>query len=73
MEHSLEKPSSFQSFAAKDFRFLIKQKGGLLAKGRLLAIQFLTLFQDNLFFDLAKHEIQWLENTKELKTAFRFY
>lgn len=39
----------------KDFRFLIKQKGGLLAKGRLLAIQFLTLFQDNLFFDLAKH------------------
>lgn len=39
----------------EDFRYHIKQKGGLLAKGRLLGIQFLELFKDNLFFDLAKH------------------
>lgn len=39
----------------EDFRFYIKQKGGLLAKGRLLGIQFLELFIDNLYFDLAKH------------------
>jgi threonine aldolase len=39
----------------KDFRFFIKQKGALLAKGRLLGIQFLELFKDNLYFDLAKH------------------
>lgn len=38
-----------------DFRFHIKQKGALLAKGRLLGIQFLELFKDNLYFDLAKH------------------
>lgn len=38
-----------------DFRYHIKQKGGLLAKGRLLGIQFLELFRDNLFFDLAMH------------------
>jgi len=38
-----------------DFRFYIKQRGGLLAKGRVLGIQFLELFKDNLFFDLAKH------------------
>ncbi len=38
-----------------DFRFHIKQKGALLAKGRLLGIQFLELFRDNLYFDLAKH------------------
>ncbi|MBU3190264.1 aminotransferase class I/II-fold pyridoxal phosphate-dependent enzyme [Clostridium bowmanii] len=39
----------------KDFRYLIKQKGGLLAKGRLIGIQFLELFKDDLFWDLAKH------------------
>ncbi|WML48558.1 aminotransferase class I/II-fold pyridoxal phosphate-dependent enzyme [Neobacillus sp. PS3-34] len=37
----------------EDFRFHLKQKGALLAKGRLLGIQFLELFRDNLFFDLA--------------------
>jgi len=39
----------------EDFRFHIKQKGGLLAKGRLIGIQFLELFKDDIFFDLAKH------------------
>jgi threonine aldolase len=39
----------------EDFRFHIKQKGAMLAKGRLLGIQFLELFRDDLFFDLAKH------------------
>ncbi len=39
----------------EDFRYHIKQKGGLLAKGRVLGIQFLELFRDNLFFELAFH------------------
>ncbi|MDR7077458.1 threonine aldolase [Neobacillus niacini] len=39
----------------EDFRYHIKQKGALLAKGRLMGIQFLELFRDNLFFDLATH------------------
>lgn len=39
----------------EDFRFYIKQKGALLAKGKLLGIQFLELFRDNLYFDLARH------------------
>ena len=38
-----------------DFRYNIKQKGALLAKGRLLGIQFMELFKNNLFFDLASH------------------
>ncbi len=33
----------------------IKQKGGLLAKGKVLGIQFEQLFSNNLYFDLAKH------------------
>lgn len=39
----------------ENFRFHIKQRGALLAKGRLIAIQFLELFKDNLYFELAKH------------------
>ncbi|KOF57132.1 MULTISPECIES: threonine aldolase family protein [Clostridium] len=39
----------------EDFRYLIKQKGGMLAKGRLLGIQFSTLFEDNLYFKMSKH------------------
>lgn len=37
----------------EDFRYFIKQKGGLLAKGRVISIQFLELFKDNLYFELA--------------------
>lgn len=39
----------------KDFRYLIKQHGGMLAKGRLLGIQFDTLFTDGLYYRVAKH------------------
>ena len=39
----------------KDFRYFMKQKGGILAKGRLLGIQFLTLLEDNLYFEISKH------------------
>lgn len=42
----------------EDFRYHIKQKGALLAKGRLLGIQFRELFSDELFFDLARHANQ---------------
>lgn len=38
-----------------DFRYHLKQRGALLAKGRVLGIQFLELFRDDLFFDLARH------------------
>ena len=38
-----------------DFRYHLKQRGALFAKGRFLGIQFLALFRDNLYFDLARH------------------
>lgn len=40
---------------AANFDFAVKQKGALLAKGRLLGIQFLELFKNDLYFDLAAH------------------
>ena len=39
----------------QDFRYSIKQHGGMLAKGRLLGIQFATLFTNNLYFQIAEH------------------
>ncbi len=39
----------------EEFKFHIKQKGAMLAKGRLLGIQFLELMKNDLYFELAKH------------------
>ncbi len=41
----------------EDFRYIIKQRGALLAKGRLLGIQFETLFQDGLYVKIAKEAV----------------
>ena len=41
----------------EDFRYLIKQHGGMLAKGRLLGVQFDALMTDNLYFEIAKHAV----------------
>ena len=42
----------------KDFRYHIKQNGGLLAKGRLLGIQFVGLFDERkLYHKVSKHAI----------------
>lgn len=40
-----------------NFRYMIKQRGGMLAKGRLLGIQFETLMQDNLYETISKHAV----------------
>ena len=44
-----------EKFDLRNFRTLIKQQGGLLAKGRLLGIQFEALFEDGLYFENARH------------------
>ncbi len=41
----------------RDFRYLIKQRGGLLAKGRLLGIQFETFFEDGLYEEISRHAV----------------
>jgi threonine aldolase len=37
------------------FRFNLRQRGGLLAKGRAVSLQFQELFRDNLYFDIAQY------------------
>lgn len=49
----------------KDFRYLIKQGGGMLAKGRLLGIQFEELMQNNLYLTLARHANEQAERIKQ--------
>lgn len=48
---------------------LIKQHGALLAKGRLLGIQFATLFDGGLYLDIARHAISMAMKLKEAMLA----
>ena len=59
----------------KDFRYNIKQRGGMLAKGRLLGIQFLTLFEENRYFDISAHAARLAEKLKDelTKMGVKFY
>ncbi len=43
---------------AEDFRYIMKQRGGMLAKGWLLGQQFRALFENDLYFDICKHANQ---------------
>ncbi len=52
----------------KDFRYFIKQKGGMLAKGRLLGIQFQVLLEDGAYFTIAKEANRLAQ---KLAKAFR--
>ena len=49
----------------RDFRYLIKQRGGLLAKGRLLGIQFETLLSEGLYFDISRHAVRMAMRIRE--------
>ena len=57
------------SLFKKDFRNIIKQRGGMLAKGRLLGIQFMALFSDGLYFKLARHAVDAAEKIKAALVA----
>lgn len=37
----------------EDFRYVLKQRGGMLAKGRLLGIQFIALLENGLYFEIS--------------------
>ena len=49
----------------KDFRYMIKQKGGMLAKGRLLGVQFETLFENGLYMEVSKHAIRLADKLRD--------
>ena len=40
----------------KEFRYSIKHYGGMLAKGFLIGLEYIALFENNLYFNIAKHQ-----------------
>ncbi len=51
----------------QNFRYSIKRHGGMLAKGRLLGLQFQTLLEDGLYFDICKQAVDY---ALEIRHAF---
>ncbi len=52
----------------KDFRYMMKQRGAMLAKGRLLGLQFDTLFTDGLYYRISENAASLAE---KIRSAFR--
>lgn len=59
----------------KNFVTVIKQNGALLAKGRVLGLQFDTLFTDDLYFKISKNAIDRAKELKEIfiKKGYKFF
>lgn len=57
----------FNDCCKKDFRYVEKQKGAMLAKGRLLGLQFDALFTDGLYHKISCHAVSL---GKKIRTAF---
>ena len=54
----------------KNFRYHLKQRGAMLAKGWIMGVQFAELFKDDLYFSLAKHANKMAET---LRTGLKGY
>lgn len=53
-------------YLKEDFRYVMKQKGGMLAKGRLLGLQFLALFEENLYLEMAAHADRLADRMRDI-------
>lgn len=51
----------------KDFRYMIKHQGGMLAKGWLLGLQFDTLFENDRYMTISRHAV---EQALRIRAAF---
>lgn len=60
---------------AEDFRYIIKQHGGMLAKGRLLGVQFDALMEDDLYFEIASHADRLADKLRSafVRNGYSFY
>ncbi len=59
----------------RNFFTIQKQSGAVLAKGRMLGIQFDVLFTDNLYFEISRHAVAMAMKLKEALKAkgYQFY
>lgn len=56
----------FPKGAPRHFMTMVKQQGALLAKGRVLGIQFDTLFTDELYLKISRNAIETADRLREL-------
>ena len=61
--------------AHRHFFSIQKQHGAVIAKGRLIGVQFEALFTDNLYFEISKHAIDMAMKVRDLfrSRGYRFY
>ena len=61
--------------AHRHFFSIQKQHGAVIAKGRLIGVQFEALFTDNLYFEISKHAIDMAIKVRDLfrSRGYRFY
>lgn len=56
----------------RDFRYIVKQRGGMLAKGRLLGLQFCALMENDLYFEICSKAVQQALAIREAMLAKGF-
>lgn len=49
----------------RDFRYMMKRSGAMLAKGRLLGVQFETMFEDGLYEETAAWAVRYARRIRE--------
>ena len=61
--------------APKRFFTSIKQHGGVMAKGRLIGIQFDALFTDDLYFKISRHAIEMADKMRDIfsRKGYEFF
>lgn len=59
----------------KHFSTIVKQHGALLAKGRVVGVQFDRFFTENLYMEIGRHAIEMAERLKRILTekGYQFY
>lgn len=57
------------------FESLVKMHGAMMAKGRILGVQFLTLFSDNLYLQVGQHAVDMAMRLKQgfVRKGFKLY
>ena len=56
----------------EDFRYIIKQRGAMLAKGRLLGVQFDALMEDGLYFTISAHAARLAAKLRDCFTSLGY-
>ena len=60
------------SAIAEDFRYLMKQHGGMLAKGWLLGLQYEALFENNLYLEISRRADSFADQIRSVLSELNY-